>query len=311
MTEQETRAYQRQTADDEIDLVDLFLILWKRKWLIVIVTLLVTIVAAGISMIMPKVYEITAILEPASDAEGKLVENPQAVKETITGGAYDLKIASSIGLPLEKIPKFKVSVPKDTDLVKISVESQEPEQAVQIVNEVLNSVSDDIQEELDLKIKETRNRIKTAELEEKLLQNQIILVRNQISAIQSKVAELEGERSQAMRNPQGEAMAVLLYSNEIQNQQIYLNKLQEKLANFENQKEQIAIKIDNIQLEMERIKGTYINKAPSVPENPIKPKKTLIVALAFVLGFMGSIMLAFIAEFMNKVRQQQKNQEEA
>ncbi|NOQ51057.1 MAG: hypothetical protein GQ578_02400, partial [Desulfuromonadaceae bacterium] len=49
-----------------------------------------------------------------------------------------------------------------------------------------------------------------------------------------------------------------------------------------------------------------INKPPTIPEKPIKPKKTLIVALAAMLGLMGGVMLAFFAEFMVKVRQQQQ-----
>ncbi|MHC1719609.1 MAG: YveK family protein [Clostridiaceae bacterium] len=37
-----------------------------------------------------------------------------------------------------------------------------------------------------------------------------------------------------------------------------------------------------------------------VPENPIKPNKAMNVAIAFLIGLMGSVGLAFILEFMDR-----------
>jgi len=299
----------REIADDEIDLVELFLILWKRKWMIVIFTLLLTIAAAGVSMILPKVYEVTAILEPAADAEGKLVENPQAIRENITGGAYNQSIVESLGLPAEEIPDLKVIVPKNTDLIKISMQTQEPETGVKILNQLITEVSSRLQEKLEVLIAETKNKVKSIKLKGQSFEDNIKLLKGQINQIGKKMEELENGRKAALASPKDDALAVLLYSNEIQTQQVYLNDLQQKLTAFENNKKSIQIEIDNIKLKLSNIKGTNINKQPSIPEKPIKPKKTLIVALAFVLGFMGSIMLAFLAEFMNKVRLQQVESE--
>jgi uncharacterized protein involved in exopolysaccharide biosynthesis len=43
-----------------------------------------------------------------------------------------------------------------------------------------------------------------------------------------------------------------------------------------------------------------LTKPPSIPENPIKPKKPLIVAFAFSMGLMGSMLLAFILEYFER-----------
>jgi uncharacterized protein involved in exopolysaccharide biosynthesis len=307
MSSQEPDTIRRQISDDEINLVDLFLMVWKRKWMIVAVTLLVTSAAAGLSLVQPEVYEITAILVPAKDSKGKLVENPQAIRENIVNGSYDRFLAEELDLPLEKIPAIKVAIPKDTDLVKISVESSDPERAVLVVDKVLKGVDADIQKLLDLEIKLTKNRITEAQLEDESLVEQIKLINKQITQFESIVSDMEKERKEALANPHSEAMAVLLYSNEVKNQQIYLNALQEKLEDLKKRKRQIAITIDNIRLELEGMRGTVVSNKPVIPEMPLKPKKALIVALAFVLGLMGSIMLTFIVEFINKVRQQQKS----
>ena len=45
-------------ADDEIELIDLLRVLWKKKYLIIGGTIVCAIVAAAISFAMPKVYSI-------------------------------------------------------------------------------------------------------------------------------------------------------------------------------------------------------------------------------------------------------------
>lgn len=301
--------FEQHGTDDEIDLVELFLILWKRKWMIIIVTLLMTVAAAGVSMVMPKVYNITAILEPGKDADGQLVESAQTIRENIVGGTYDQIISSSLTLSLDDIPEFKVNIPTGTSLIFISFGTTEPKRGLMILDKLLQEISADLRNRLAVKIAQTRNQIKAVELQGQALDDQIKLLVKQLPQIENKIVDLEDGRRQALASSARDAMALLLYSNEIQNQQIYLNNLQTGLAGLQNEKRQNIIDIENAKLRLDAIKSTNINKYPSEPEKPIKPKKTSIVALAFLLGFIGSIMLAFIAEFMKKVRMQQAETE--
>jgi uncharacterized protein involved in exopolysaccharide biosynthesis len=306
MSCKEPEIYRRYNADDEINLIDLFLIVWKRKWMIVVVTLLVTVIAAGGSLVLPEVYEVTAMLELAKDTEGNLVESPQTIREIIEAGSFDKAIAKNLNMTLTEIPELKVRTPHDTDLVKISVESFEREHAVLVVGEVLSNITAHIQKKLDPKIKETQNRMTVMQLDDALFVEQIELINIKTAQIRNKVADLEKERKEAKAKTGDDAMAVLLYSNEIQNQQNYAHELQGQLADIKIKKKQIEIKLDSIRLELERIQSTTIHQSPTLPEDPIKPKKIQIVALAFLLGLMGSILLAFGAEFINNVRQRQE-----
>ncbi len=43
-------------------------------------------------------------------------------------------------------------------------------------------------------------------------------------------------------------------------------------------------------------------KEPSYSRNPVAPKKKLIVALAGIIGLMGSVFLAFLLEFFQNHR---------
>lgn len=297
--------FEQNRMDDEIDLVELFLILWKRKWMIVIVTLLFTVAAAGISLVMPKVYAVTAILEPGKDAEGKVVENPEAIRENIIGGSYDREISEKLRIDLDQIPEFKVTVPKNTDLVKITIESTSPDQAVEILNSLITKLTTNIEKKLDVKKQLLINDLMAAQAEKDLYPDQIAQNENLIKATKDKISELESARKKNVLGADNDSMAILLYLNEIQNQQVFLNSLYQRASELKAGEDKTQLKIEELKIKQSSIAGTNINKYPSVPEKPIKPKKTLIVALAFVLGFMGSIMLTFIAEFINKVRQQQ------
>ena len=53
-------------GDDEIDLRELFLVLWEGKALITMVTGLAAIVSVVVALSMPNIYQSTAILAPKS-----------------------------------------------------------------------------------------------------------------------------------------------------------------------------------------------------------------------------------------------------
>jgi len=56
--------------DDEIDLLEYWNVLWKKKWLIVSTAFLAAVIAAGISLTMPNIYKAEVLLSPVS-TDGK------------------------------------------------------------------------------------------------------------------------------------------------------------------------------------------------------------------------------------------------
>ena len=57
-------------ADDEIDLKELFLVLWAGKWLIGGITTFAAAIAVVVALIMPNIYSSSALLAPAESASG-------------------------------------------------------------------------------------------------------------------------------------------------------------------------------------------------------------------------------------------------
>jgi len=57
-----------QAADDEIDLSELWRVIWRGKWIIVIATCVFTILSIFYAYSLPNQYKVTAILAPASSS---------------------------------------------------------------------------------------------------------------------------------------------------------------------------------------------------------------------------------------------------
>ncbi|WP_345861554.1 Wzz/FepE/Etk N-terminal domain-containing protein [Shewanella algae] len=56
--------------DDEIDLRELFSVIWQGKWLIAGVTLVFVVASVVITLMMPNIYKSEALLAPASEEQG-------------------------------------------------------------------------------------------------------------------------------------------------------------------------------------------------------------------------------------------------
>ncbi len=287
--------------EQEIELIDLVRILGKRKKLILLGTLLLTLVAAGVSLLLPKVYEVSAIIEPGKMVQDRAIFTPEVIKENILGEAYDTNVRENLNLSAAEYPKkFKVTVPKETSLVKISIETAKPEQGAKILSELMRQVTAAVNEKVNSEKQQINNHIQLEVINNQALVERISLTGQQVADITSKIKDLETSRNKAMASSRTDAMSVLLYSNEIQGQQIYLNTLQEKLKQLEAEALGADLRIDNLRLTLSQLKATNVVKPPTVSERPVKPKKSLIVVMAFMLGLLGTTLLAFLLEYFER-----------
>ncbi|MEL4280067.1 Wzz/FepE/Etk N-terminal domain-containing protein [Shewanella mangrovisoli] len=59
-----------QAQDDEIDLRELFSVIWKGKWLIIAITTVFAIASVVFAILQPNIYKSEALLAPASEEQG-------------------------------------------------------------------------------------------------------------------------------------------------------------------------------------------------------------------------------------------------
>ena len=168
--------------EDEFVLMDYLNIIWKRKWLIVIPTLFLVIAVGIISFLLPKQWEIDAILVPGKfliqDQQGGfkeiMVVDPKQIANQINKKSYDHLIATELNLDIMEFPKLKAENIRDTKLVQVSIKENDVEKAKLILHSLFNRLSKELDKKIDVEIKgidigiaNNKNLIKQKELDKK------------------------------------------------------------------------------------------------------------------------------------------------
>ncbi|MEA1935451.1 MAG: Wzz/FepE/Etk N-terminal domain-containing protein, partial [Thermodesulfobacteriota bacterium] len=117
--------------EDEINLIDYLRVLWKWKWFIIAGTLICAVAAAVISLQMPKVYEISTVIEPGiigikDDGGFMYIDSVANISGKINGDVYNRKIQKVLHLdPLKTGVKFKSANVKKANVVKVTSQWEE------------------------------------------------------------------------------------------------------------------------------------------------------------------------------------------
>ena len=221
---------------DEINLMDYFQVLRKRKWLIILGTLLCMIVAGVVSFTKPKVYEAKAYLMVTSpkysvefaSKEGSKISTP--IFENISAETFSKIILNEhtartviAKLRLDNPPhqytasqilgQIKVEYPRNTNLILLKVQDTSKDRAAQIVNtwasafierndEVVSKETTDTFNFVMGQLEKAKVSLKTAEEELERFQkaSKIELLREQISGKIKQIVQYESRLDDAIRS---------------------------------------------------------------------------------------------------------------
>jgi len=325
--------------EDEFALMDYLNVIWKRKWLIVIPTLFLVIAVGIISFLLPPKWEIDALIQPskflvqteAGRFEEIIIVNPKQMAGQINEATYNNLIATELNLDIRKFPKLKAENLRDTNLVRVSIKENDTEKARLILLSLFNHLKRQFDKKADIEIKGVDSAIKSQEIEKLRIEGEIKRNKNKIDIVKQRKKDIEREmndirkRTKALEKEQrlslkrenrseSESLAMLLYSNEIQQSLRYFNTLNELLSSKKIEEENINLeienkekiinklenKIDNLNERKGRIDYTQLVKEPTSSLYPVSPKKKLNVLVASILGLMAFTMLAFFLESLEK-----------
>ena len=331
--------------EDEFVLMDYLNVIWKRKWLIVIPTLFLVIAVGIISFLLPKQWEIDAIIQPSKflvkteggQFEEIMIDDPKQIARQINEATYDNIIATELNLAIRKFPKLKAENFRDTNLVRISIKEKDIENAKLILHSLFNHLKRQLDEKVDIEIKGIDSDIKSKEIEMLRIEGEIKGNKNKFNIVKQRKKDIEREmnnirkRIEALEKEQqlslkrknrseSESLAMLLYSNEIQQSLRYFNTLNELLSSKKIEEENINLEIENKekiinQLENEidnlnerkgRIDYAQLIKEPTSSVFPASPKKKLNILIAGILGLMAFTILAFFLESLEKHKAKSK-----
>jgi capsular polysaccharide biosynthesis protein len=322
--------------EEEVNLMDYVKVLLKRKWLIMACFLVFLLVAGFMIFITPKVYKIETVLEVgriqmrAEESSEQLIESPIQLLGKIEGDVYGIKVRQNLNITEQRWPEIKVDNPKDTNILVISIESTDTEQAKQILMEENDLIITDHQkiietkkELLEKEAEGIEEKVKTIQEDIKITLDKIIPLENDILRIEAKILILEEEKENleskvsalqeqlVFEQTPGTQFALFdakerLADKKQETEDLYLriNSLRSSIENYNSEINSLErtitdynFQINSLRVNIEEIRPTEIVKRSTISENPVEPRPLLYMAIAGILGIFIGIFWAFGKEW--------------
>ena len=305
----------RYIQEDEIDLRELFKIIWDKKFFIILFTLAITVLATVYAYSKTPIYEAKALLEI-----GEYKKNP--VDDAV---ALEKKL-STIFIDMEKNLKDKTSQISNISVVKglknfleIKSESTSNEEAKNEILKVLTFVQnehekilDDVKKQkemelrnIDLQISDIKS--KSVDLIDKKIENNIKNLKSleeQLKQIDENLKKIDTLNPSLAALKLMEKRDITNSINTITIQNFELESKKDELLTTTLYKLEENKKIIELSLLPHNYKNTQIVGEIMTNDFPAKPKKSLIVAVAVVTGFILSIFLVFVIQFIQGTKKE-------
>jgi uncharacterized protein involved in exopolysaccharide biosynthesis len=275
--------------EDTIELIDIFMVIWRRKRLIIIGTLVCMITGGAVSFIMPKTYETKTTIK-IGKVTGKIIEDPFALSKTITSEPFLAGVVNTLGLDNSNIARLENQINvsiigekklNDSQVLLLTVQADSPQKAVERANIIVNVVIKRHKVLFEEHMKEHYNY-------EKYLEGQIKWGDEEIKRLGESIRELS-------INPQVNALAIILLRAQFEEKEVGLVELNRELRD---------VRIENYSAINSA--NTTVVDPPILFKKHIKPKKTLNIIVAGVAGLMIFIFIAFFLEYLLKMEKRKQ-----
>ena len=296
--------------EDSIELIDLLRVFWKWKWFIIMFTLVCAIVVGIISFSMQKIYDVSMVIEPgvidmAPDGKFIYLDSSLNIKSKIDSQAYNNNIFKALNITPEEMElKLRTNQPENSNTIKIRFEVNDANKGIQALSALFHALAKEYQHYvvsrksvLEQKIAMNRRTLNHGINEKEYLEEEI----NKLKANTDEIIDERGALiSKGINNE--DRLSLLIYSNIIQQNMGYYNDLGRELGKLMAELEKIKSEIETLSIKRKSVENIKLIQAPQSSFFPIKPKKISNIALAFVIGSIVSIILAFFLEYLQRMR---------
>jgi len=257
-------------AEDEISLLDLLQTIVDNLRLLVIGPVVAGLVAYGVTLLIPKTYESTAILKGEQNLASQMVTASVLVPVAAKLGYTPKMEADDARDQLKK--EIKASYNAKDKLVTLAAQATSPQAAQALANDVLAQVY--VQTQPRDSAKQT-------------LQKQLAQLQTREKELTQSAKLLERRLEQAMGN--GVSEVAQGYAQLIG----VIEKTQESQIRVEK--------------ELKGIDGSDLIQSPTLPTKKIAPKRTLIaITAALAVGFV-LLLFVFIRQAMRNASQNEES----
>jgi len=274
------------SEDEKIDIKELWNILAQRKKMIYTVTLLITLLGVFYAFFSRPVYEVKGIIELAQ-IDNKNIHNTYDIKQKLDF-IYQVRIK---GKKLELPIIDSITVPKKTEsMLVIKAHGYDNESASSKIEELVSTLKGIQNSEITDYIKLQTRRLKLIQKDINATDSAIKNTQNKISVYEDKLLEIEKE----------DAALAGIYAIELGKMQSEINILRKNRSELNTEKNELLFSISPTNITSTKLVGDI-----EILDKPVKPKKVLIIIIAFIFALFLSISLAFVLEFLKKIRKEQ------
>ena len=272
--------------EDKIDLKELFSILKRRRKLIWSLTGVMTILAVLYAFIIAKpIYEVKTMIE-VGQIDAKPIDNINDIQQKLS---YEYKV--NVKDKLIELPRVKsISVPKKSNtILSINIHGYSNECAVKYIQTVIDKIETQYKEKTDAYANNQKELIHLTQ--ENIKENSLSLaeMKKELDKYSQKIVSLKSE----------DAALAGIFALQIGQRQTQLQQLKKYISNLKTKEQELKLSITPFMM-----KPTHLVGEIETLEKPIKPKKILIVIVAFITGLMLSVFLAFFLEFLRGAKEE-------
>ena len=321
----QTKISDAEYYDDEIELMDYLLVIWKWKYVIIAGTLAFMLVAAIISVTVlkhqPTMYRTRIVLKPGIlkiDKKGsKVFDTPENVRALIEN---DLKykvleqIKDSNNSKLSTALNFQANIQKGSNTLSVSLDSASADESVVKLNYLIKTLMLDnavkinqIKNNIDKLIMQKKDEFHELSFKINLIKAKINKYEEEISDIVAKIKLLKDSKD--LSQSKEYLLSKLSLENDYRNTfQIYFEGNENAKINlFESEQiiNKLSNEIEKLEKEKQKIQGVQIIKPPVTTELPKTNKTKRNVIFSSAVGFFIMLFLSFFFEYLSNYKKRQ------
>ncbi len=309
--------------NDEIDLKELFKTIWNKKYFIIILTGIITIFSIVFVLFKTPIYGAKALVEIGNyklytNKPNELLDNANSLVKRL-----NMLFIDKFENEKARVSKIvAISVPKKQEnFIEIKAEaisndlvSKEINKVIEFIQKQHQKILDDFKQRKELEIKNIDLRIDMINNKQiKILEKRIFLGKQNLEEYNLELKRIEENIKKIEdTNPTLTALKLMEKKDLLK----YISEFNLQLINLESKKYDLettiisGLKEKRILLESVLLPFNYKNSDVigniMLSENPIKPKKKLIVVVAFITGFILSIFIVFIMQFIKGLKDEER-----
>ncbi len=258
-------------ARSELDLSQYLDALWRRKWLVLLATVVMAGAAYGFSASQDPVYEATAQFRIESSVNELVAESARSSQESVQSEVQVLQSAPVLDRVREKLggvaPPITVDTVSGTEFIRVTAESGEPESAAAIPNAYVDAYVEYRRQQTIDELTPVRNQSQA-----------------RYDAVQAEINDLTRQ----------------LASVSQLTQPVTYNDLVDRRAAAQNRLSTIRSELDQYETRMGLITGGATDGTPATPPaKPSKPQPVRTGLLALPVGLVFGIGLVFLFEHLD------------